>query len=163
MTTADIVRANKAQINDWLWVGNCESCPDPEHEMVVHIFRHDTGEKQERCCVYEVGGTHPPRRNLRVNYKDGEAIDPSNLKNIDVVVSVLKERKRSTLVHCHAGMCRSPTIAIYLLCMVDGMHPYDAHALVTRKIYEQRAGVVCNVVYKPFKQVVRLWEVANAS
>lgn len=144
---------NKAKINDWLSVGNCESCPDPEHEMVVHIFRHDTGEKQERCCV------HPPtRHNMSMNYKDGELIDSSNMNNLNAIVVMLKERKRSTLVHCHAGMCRSPTVAIYLLCMVDGMHPYDAHALVTRNIYEQRGGEVCNVVYKPFKQIVRLWE-----
>ena len=147
---------NKAKINDWLWVGNCESCPDSEHEMVVHIFRHDTGEKQERCCI------HPSaRHNLCMNYKDGETIDSSNLNNLNAIVAMLKDRKRSTLVHCHAGMCRSPTVAIYLLCMVDGMHPYDAHALVTRKIYEQRDGEVCNVVYKPFKQIVRLWEEKN--
>lgn len=144
---------NKAKINDWLSVGNCESCPDTEHEMVIHIFRHDTGDKQERHCI------HPTtRHNMSMNYKDGELIDSSNMNNLNAVVAMLKERKRSTLVHCHAGMCRSPTIAIYLLCFVDGMHPYDAHALVTRKIYEQRSGEVCNVVYVPFKQIVRLWE-----
>lgn len=144
---------NKAQINDWLWVGNHHSCPDPEHEMVVHIFRRDTGDKQERSCV------HPAtRHNLCMNYKDGELIDPSNMKNLDAVVAMLRERKRSTLVHCHAGMCRSPTVAIYLLVFVDGMHPYDAHALVTRNIYDGRPGEVCNVVYQPFKQIVRLWE-----
>ena len=144
---------NKAKINDWLYVGNHHSCPDPEHEMVIHIFRTDVSGDQRRTCV------HPDNRhNMSMNYKDGAIIDPSNLKNLDAVVGMLKERKRSTLVHCHAGMCRSPTVAIYLLCFVDGMNPYDAHYLTTKQIYTGRPGEVCNVVYEPFKQIVRLWE-----
>lgn len=148
---------NKAKINDWLWVGNCESCPDEGYELVVHIFRHDTGDRQERCCV------HPAtRHNMRMDYKDGHLIDNSNMRNLNDVVRMLRERIRPTLVHCHAGMCRSPTVAIYLLCAAAGMHPYDAHALTTRQIYDQRKddikGQVCNVVYEPFKQIVRLWE-----
>lgn len=144
---------NKAKITDWLDVGNHHSCPDEGYELVIHIFRNDTGEKQERSCV------HPfPRESLRMDYKDGELIDSNNLKNLDAMVAKLKERKRKVLVHCHAGMCRSPTIAIYLLVFVEGMHPYDAHALVTRKIYDGRTGEVCNVIYVPFKQIVRLWE-----
>lgn len=148
-----MARANKAKINDWLYVGACDSCPDAEHGMVIHIFRHDTNDKQERHCV------HPDNRhNLKMNYRDGDLIDPSNLQNLDAIVEHLKRDKRSTLVHCHAGMCRSPTVAIYLLVFVDGMNPYDAHHLVTKAIYEQRSGEVCNVVYVPFKQIVRLWE-----
>lgn len=146
-------KPNKAQINDWLAVGNCHSCPESQDEMIIHIYRTDTNERQERCCVYREDASH-----LRMDYKDGWLIDPSNLRNLDSKVAKLRDRKRPTLVHCHAGMCRSPTVAIYLLAMVDGMHPYDAHALVTRKIYEQRAGEVCNVVYEPFKQIVRMWE-----
>jgi len=41
------------------------------------------------------------------------------------------------------------------------MNPYDAHAMVTRAIYDQREGEVCNVIYEPFKQIVRLWEEAK--
>lgn len=150
--------ANKAKINDWLTVGNCHSCPDDGYEIVIHIFRHDTGERQERCCV------HPPtRHNMRMDYKDGRVIDPSNMRNLNDIVAKLKRRIRPTLVHCHAGMCRSPTVAIYLLVFATGMNPYDAHALVTRAIYEQRNGEVCNVVYEPFKQIVRLWEASLAS
>lgn len=144
---------NKAKINEWLDVGNHHSCPDEGYRCVIHIFRRDTGDQQERSCV------HPDtRHNLSMNYKDGELIDQSNLKNLFAVAELIKQERYKTLVHCHAGMCRSPTVAIFLLVFVDGMHPYDAHALVTRRIYDDRPGEVCNVVYVPFKQIVRLWE-----
>lgn len=147
-------RPNKANICHWLDVGACDACPDDGYKMVVHIFRRDTGDKQERNCV------HPDtRHNLAMNYKDGDLIDPSNLANLFSIAAILRDQgKPKTLVHCHAGMCRSPTVAIFLLVFVEGMNPYDAHHMVTKAIYEQRDGEVCNVVYIPFKQIVRLWE-----
>lgn len=145
-----------AKINDWLWVGNCVAYKDMHYEMVIHIFRHDTNDRQERHCV------HPDtRHNMQMDYKDGRLIDDSNMRNLNDVLKMLKDRKRPTLVHCHAGMCRSPLVAIYLLTFVDGMHPYEARTLIERQIYDQRKGEVCNVVYEPFKQLVRLWEAAN--
>lgn len=147
----------KAKINAWLDVGDCTACPDDGYGMCIHIFRRDTHERQERCCVYPDN-----RHNLRVDYRDGEIIDPSNLKNLASVADILRSRLRPTLVHCHAGMCRSPTIAIYLLCAVEDMHPYEARELVTKSIYEQRSGIVCDIAYNPFKQIVRLWEAGAA-
>lgn len=150
--------SNIARINDWLWVGNHESCPQFPGELVVHIFRTDHLDRhpsQERSCTYD------GRDNLRVNYRDGDLIDPANLSNLQVVAAGLKRQRRRTLVHCHAGMCRSPTLAIFLLAFAEGMHPYDAHYLVTKAIYDGRPGEVCNVVYQPFRQIVRLWEAAR--
>ena len=146
--------ATHAWVNDWLAVGTHRACGEPGFELVIHIFRSDTPEQiRPDYCARVTREVH-----LRMDYRDGDEIDRSNLKNLTAFVELLKARKRKTLVHCHAGMCRSPTVAIYLLVMVDGMHPYDAHQLITRAIYEQRGGEVCNVVYRPFKQIVRLWE-----
>jgi protein-tyrosine phosphatase len=152
-----VSKPNRAQINDWLAVGACQACSESRDELIIHIYRTDTDEKQERHCTYRPGAIH-----FRMDYKDGRLISDAHLKELRVKVAGLKGRKRPTLVHCHAGMCRSPTVAIFLLVFVDGMHPYDAHALVTRRIYDQRAGEVCNVVYEPFKQIVRLWEAGRA-
>jgi hypothetical protein len=148
---------HRAQITPWLAVGNCHACgeaKDPE-EAVIHIFRTDTDTDQRRCCQ-KIGG----RMELHMDYRDGDLLDASNLKNLD---SIIKEFKLSykpqrVLVHCHAGMCRSPTVAIYLLVEMEGMHPYDAHALVTKKIYEQRAGQICDVPFRPWRQIVKHWE-----
>ena len=144
-------KANVAKINDWLWVGNCYSCPEFQGDAVIHIFRTDTNDKQERACVH--GLPH-----IRMNYRDGDYIDASNLKNLDAFIEKTVSKKPKTLVHCHAGICRSPTIAIYLLAMIDGTHPIDAQHLITKTIFEQRAGEVCNVFYAPLKQIIELWK-----
>ncbi len=143
----------KARINDWLWIGEHKSCPDDGYELVVHIFRTDQGKDQQTTCI------HPDtRHNLKMNYQDGDIIDPSNLKNLFAIVDMLKERKRPTLVHCHAGKCRSPTVGVFLLVFVDGMHPFDALGMVGKAIYDQREDGVCNVPHTPMKQICRLWE-----
>lgn len=163
-------RPNVARINDWLWVGNCESCQLREapgtHEWfwcVIHIYRNDKEVEgkpsQERHCVYDRS-----RANLRMNYRDGDELDPTNLKNLDAFIERITRcemhmpHPQTTLVHCHAGMCRSPTVAIYLLSMIEGMHPIDAQHLVTKAIYDQRSGEVCNVCYPPLKQILGIWE-----
>lgn len=43
---------NKASITDWLDVGNHHSCPDDGYGIVVHIFRTDTNDRQERSCIH---------------------------------------------------------------------------------------------------------------
>lgn len=143
----------KAKINEWLDVGSCETCPEDGYDIVIHIFRCDTNDRQQRHCV------HPDNRtNIKFDYKDGYGMESFHITALESAVALLKARIRPTLVHCHAGMCRSPTVAIYLLVFGTGMNPYDAHALVTKAIYQQRDGLVCNVIYEPFKQIVRLWE-----
>ena len=156
-------RANVAKINDWLWVGNCDACKEEvSMQFVIHIFRNDKEVEgkpsQERNCQY----AH--RKNLRMNYLDGAELDPSNLSNLDAFIERIRDagpqapHPNHTLVHCHAGMCRSPTVAIYVLSMIEEMHPIDAQNLVTKAIYEQRSGEVCNVCYPPLKQILGIWE-----
>lgn len=149
---------NRAQITPWLSVGNlhaCEDSPGLKDEVVIHIFRTDVDVNQRRCCT-KVDG----RMELNMDYRDGDLLDASNLKNLDAVIKEINisYKRPRVLVHCHAGMCRSPTVAIYLLMKIDGMHPYDARALVERKIYEQRAGEICDVPFRPWKQLVKHWE-----
>jgi hypothetical protein len=148
---------NRAQITSWLSVGNCHACAEAKdpNEAVIHIFRTDTDTDQRRCCT-KVGG----RMELHMDYRDGDLLDASNLKNLDAAIKEyqLSYKPQKVLVHCHAGMCRSPTVAIYLLIEMDGMNPYDARALVERKIYEQRAGEICDVPFRPWRQIVKHWE-----
>lgn len=98
-----------------------------------------------------------------MNYKDGDEFDESNLKNLDAFLWSLCRPQaplylEGVLVHCHAGMCRSPTVAIYALSVLENLHPLDAQRLVMKAIYEQRSGEVCNVCRDPLKQILKLWE-----
>lgn len=148
---------NRAQITPWLAVGNCHSCEEAKdpHEAVIHIFRTDTDVNQRRCCR-KIG----ERMELHMDYRDGDLLDESNLKNLDAIIKEFKlaYKPQRVLIHCHAGVVRSPTVAIYLLVEMHNMHPYEAHALVTKKIYEQRAGEICDVPFRPWRQIVKHWE-----
>lgn len=146
---------HSAQINDWLWVGDCESCPQFAGGHVVHIFRTD-GPSQERLCVHE------GRANLRMNYQDGDEISPSNLRNLDAFLAALPARGTRLLIHCHAGACRSPTVAVYALATAREIDPFEAHARVAREIHRQ-CGKVVNVPHRPLKQIVQLWESSRES
>lgn len=144
-----------ARINSWLTVADCYECKNSAfYTSIMHIYRNDTGEKQERHCKH-----HPHTFNIRMEWKDGDELNAQNLHKAYLMIDALRSTgKGQTLIHCHAGMCRSPTLAIMLLSMLDGMHPIDAQQLVTKQIYAHRAGLVCNIGYKPFKQIVRLFE-----
>lgn len=143
-----------AWINDWLAVGACESCPTAGFDRVVHIYRDDTGEHQRRCCIYP-----DARLNLTLKYKDGDKLPDAFLLKMLSWSGVLRSRiEKKILIHCHAGMCRSPTVAMLLLSLVERMHPLQALAIITQAIYTQRNQLVCNIVYNPLKQIIRFCE-----
>ena len=145
-----------SQITSWLYVGDAESCTKTDAKAIIHVFRSDVSPSQERDCK-RCGC------DLRMDWKDGEALDFSNLRNLDAFIEKIREKRCKVLVHCYAGMCRSPTVAIYLLVKLEGMTPHDARSLVTERIYQRQDAKVCNIEYKPYKQIVNLWEQQRAS
>lgn len=146
---------HKARINTWLTVSACQACKESMYyQNVVHIYRRDTNEMQERHCIQ-----HRDVFNIRMDWRDGDELNAQNLHKAHLLLQNIKSNgKQQTLIHCHAGMCRSPTLAIYVLAMIEGMHPIDAQQLVCKQIYTQRDGLVCNIEYTPFKQIMRLFE-----
>jgi FkbM family methyltransferase len=146
-----VSKAHLARVNDWLYVGDCESCGDFPGPNVVHIFRTDVSDRQDALC------RHDGRRNLRMNYRDGDELDASNLRNLEAFFGQVGPLPEATLVHCFAGMCRSPTVAVLALVFADNLHPIDAQQMVTRAVYEQ-TGKVCNVTHNLLRQMLAIYE-----
>lgn len=142
---------NVARINDWLSVGAAGSCAEFDGPHVIHIFRSDVQPSQERDCAKHL-------HSLRMDYRDGGALDGSNMRNLDAFLENVRKDWGQVLVHCYAGMCRSPTVAVYALMKLSGMTPWDARHLVERKIYEQRDGQPCNFEFRPYRQLIEIWE-----
>jgi protein-tyrosine phosphatase len=151
---------NAAKVNDWLWVGNRDACGAVPAQVCVHVYRSD---KPDSSCPYHRG----PRGRMHgldlcVDYRDGDPVAASDLQNLAAVAAKLREAPAPTLVHCHAGICRSPTLAAYLWTLVeDDVHPLDAFAKVARAVYDQRERAICNLVHEPLRQLIRLVESAR--
>lgn len=147
-----------AKINEWLYVGNRNACGVAPVEACIHICRSDYPQNDCKRHQYQL--------QLEMDYRDGEELSPSLIANLVAFAAEVKKNKIPTLVHCHAGACRSPTIAGYVLGAVDGLHPIDAFAAVEKAIYDQQekhdGGKMCNICYHPKKQLVRLMISAGA-
>jgi len=143
-----------AKINDWLYVGNRNACGMNFVRACVHINRSDYPTHDCRRHIYPL--------QVELDYRDGDELTQPLVQSLLVFVSGLRNQKVPTLVHCHAGACRSPTIAGFVLGIVDNLHPIDAWAAVEKAIYDQQEHhtdpMVCNVCYYPKKQLVRLME-----
>lgn len=146
---------NVARINDWLSVGAAGSCAEFMGSHKIHIFRTDVEPSQERDC--KKGGY-----NLRMDWKDGDRLHGSDLKNLSSFLDHVKANAGNLLVHCYAGMCRSPTVAVLALMHIDRLPPFEARHLVERSIYEQRDGQPCNFEFKPYRQLLEIWEAWQA-
>lgn len=97
---------------------------------------------------------------VEMDYRDGDLLNARHLEELRAFIDELKKNKLPTLVHCHAGACRSPTVAAYLLGMVDGTHPIDAFAAVEKAIFDQQekhdGGKICNTIYQVKRQLAYL-------
>lgn len=144
-----------AIIRPWLFVGNRNACGKSPAMACVHINRSDYPGND--CC------RHRHSVQVELDYKDGEVISDSNIANLCAFSKMINQvdgLALKTLVHCHAGMCRSPTVAAFILGMVErDIHPMDCFSIVEKAIYDQQEnGKVCNIVYAPKRQICRLLE-----
>jgi predicted protein tyrosine phosphatase len=100
--------------------------------------------------------------NVQLDYRDGELLSDFHIKCLTPFINSLCVKKEPTLVHCYAGVTRSPTVAAYILAMVDGLHPIDAFHVIEKAQYTEREGrEVCNFVYQPKIQICRLVEASR--
>lgn len=138
-----------ARVNDWLYVGNVFSCGMPGIEACVHINRSD--HPKNDCC------RHTYSVQIELDYSDGHELSTHHIGLLGNFIASLKAKKVPTLVHCYGGTCRSPTVAGYILAMVDGLHPIDAFYAVDKAIYIEREGrETINLVHRPKKQICDL-------
>lgn len=144
-----------AFVHGWLFIGSREACAESVGAQVcVHINRADY--PQNDCIRLP----HSGQDAFLDDYRDGEMLSGEDLVKLDALAAQLRDeaqrgdKRRTVLVHCAAGVCRSPHVAAYLLAMVDfGLHPMEAFARVDRAVYDQR-GMVCNWVHAPRKQII---------
>ncbi len=133
-----------AGINNWLAVGNTNSC-DASFTVCVHINRDDMPHHDCKRCPHD--------HDFFINYQDGDKITDELFAQLDEIAAFIKGLSTKTvLVHCMAGQTRSPFIAAYLLAAVEEMHPIDAYFLVVYANYEQR-GVTSNMCLTPMQQL----------
>lgn len=131
-----------AQIEKWLAVGDLMSC-DPD-KVCVHIYRNDF----DQVCN---GGGLPG--SIKIEYKDGDEIREDMFVALDELSSKITQEYRSVLVHCHAGACRSPIIAAYLLHKVAKVDIFSAIAKVSEAVWRDRRLAV-NITHKPLQSIL---------
>lgn len=138
-----------AQVSDRIFVGNKLACGQLAVDICLHINRSDRPDKD---C-----DRHRYPMNYHVDYRDGELLDPATLKTVRELIADLRHNPgHRLLVHCNAGGCRSPTIAAFIMAMLDReIEPLEAFGQVEKSILGQR-GKLCNIVYHPKLQIVNL-------
>lgn len=140
-------RPNFAVITPRLAVGNHHSCGQSGAHACIHIHRDDLPHYDCQFCWHSFG-------DLKIEYRDGEALTEENLQKIDAFIAGLAPDTK-LLVHCMAGQARSPTIAAYALAMTTpDLHPIDAFALVDKAVWDQR-GIIFNQCLTPKEKLVR--------
>jgi hypothetical protein len=121
----------------------------PEVAACCHINRSDHPENDCQRHAYPI--------QIELDYCDGHELSGHHIAVLGNFIGALTAHKVSTLVHCYAGTCRSPTVAAYILAMVDGLHPIDAFFMVDKAVYLEREGrETINLVHRPKKQICDL-------
>lgn len=143
-------------VRSWLHVGNrklCHGCID-EYDYAIHIRRSD---KPDHDCL------HKNREgDYSLDYIDGATLPEELLTNI-ANNTAFKINEQSIdqgvtmLVHCAAGITRSPTIALFIISYIERTHPLKAMGDLCYSLWLQ-SGRMPNIVRTPLKDIVAWWE-----
>ena len=120
---------NRAVVRPWLTVGDLTSCGTMA-DIGIHIYRSDFA---PRC-----DGLNRYKESLSFDYKDGEAFTPAMFSELDRCADRIRNAQLTVLVHCHAGVTRSASVAAYLLSRVEGLDIFDAISEVSKAIWRDR-------------------------
>lgn len=138
------MRNDHVTVDDWLTIGNLYSCGRIQADIAVHVYRSDFPD----VCSFAKAKT-----DLTFDYRDGDPFTPAMLHALDELAARLRESgKAPTLIHCHAGITRSPMLAAYLLARVDGIGLWSSMAKIGVAFWEQRREAP-NFTYDCVKQL----------
>lgn len=126
------------KLRDWLYTSGRDFCNHhhSEFDKVIHIYRED---HPDRGCDF----TNKNNTDESCfEFKDGEYIEPEKLDFLAKIIYSCFEQKQKLLIHCHMGACRSNTIALFALTIIEKRHPVYFMDTIYRKVWEQ-----CNPIY----------------
>lgn len=117
-----------SKICEHVFVGGYRAAVSPDLEKngiknVLKMFRDESGYKRA-----------PRVRYLVINIKDGDR--SQFLKKLPKSLRFIRRGKGATLVHCHMGISRAPSVAIAHL-MVDHQMNYDTAFAAVKKAHPQ--------------------------
>ena len=136
------------KIREWLYVGNNQDCNESDiFGAVIHIWRSDI---PQNSCNFK-------QHNLdfKFDYKDGESLS-TELDKLSEIIKNFKEKSQKMLIHCHAGLTRSPTVILFALSLIENTHPLNLLGEVYRKMWLHE--ILANIVRTPLKDIIDYFE-----
>lgn len=122
---------NADQIMPGIWLGNAKAASDEN-------FLKNAGVEVVFNATKDLPFHSSIRRRYRVPVDDN--LQPEEIRNLElwsfeIVVKMLNEYKagRTILVHCHAGMQRSPAIVAMFLIAINRMTTEQAMAYIKQR------------------------------
>ena len=138
--------SNGVSVGDFEWCNaNGEHYPN-----VIHVWKPENLTERRACqCVVTGQGN-----GLRIRYAEGDS-----LGTIDVPLSEIiayARRPGDLYVHCAAGACRGPTIAL-LAMVARGVDPFQALACLYQADWVGRR-IAPTLVQVPVQEILAWWE-----
>lgn len=150
--------AGVTDVGDGVFVGNFEYCDakGAEFALSVHIWSALNVSEKRLCRVCREKGDD---QGLRIEYTENQPLATMSCP-IDEVVAYFRQ-PGNVLIHCAAGACRSPTLAVLALA-VRGVAPWEAVDRVRRATMEQR-GFEVLIHDGPIGDITRWWDAEKSA
>ncbi len=115
---------NLAELGCGFFLGNYEACDPKKFKKIIHIHH----ESQPGHCV------HPRRASdYYIDWKEHKPLDPAV---IEQVYDFCNDPKTDILIHCAAGLGRSPHIAM-IAFLAMGFPLPEAMDVITEQMFDQ--------------------------
>lgn len=120
---------------------------------IIHIWRQDY--PQNSCQFHQPANGN----SLTIHYKDGEALTNEIMCEVETFVNSFRDNNgtKQLLVHCAAGLTRSPTIALLCASLLYRQHPSKIIGSILREMRVCR-GLTPNICHKPLECICQFVE-----
>lgn len=147
--------ANIVDVGHGVFIGDFAACDasGDSFPLCVHVGSQLNLTEGRACRVY-TGASDRADKGLSVEWSEGQPLARMSVPLEEVVAYV--RRPGNVLIHCAAGACRSPTIAL-LAKVARGADPWEAVAAIFRRTWEGR-GFPPHFTSDPTADVLRWWQ-----